>query len=299
MTETANVISLSDAQKARRKRLSAEARASVAAKDKVAKTPKSRVKATKAQAKAEAKAALQAAMAEDAALKAERNASDKPAKVAKAAKATAPKHVAAPAKASVKASAKVDRAAAAAKAEAKSAKAAAKGAAAGRGTKAAVAATAPKATDRTSRKSGQAEGTRTPKRYVIRDTINNLLARPLVTTAAVFVTVLLLVGVFLYPTARTYYQAIREQARLEAEFSAVLERNTKMAADITFLQTDEGIIQEARETLGWVERGENAVIVYGAGFEERSAVDENIIAAEVKAPATWYSWFLDPFFGVK
>ena len=81
--------------------------------------------------------------------------------------------------------------------------------------------------------------------------------------------------------------------------AAALSPLPLLAADITFLQTDEGIIQEARETLGWVERGENAVIVYGAGFEERSAVDENIIAAEVKAPATWYSWFLDPFFGVK
>lgn len=156
-------------------------------------------------------------------------------------------------------------------------------------------------TGSTSRERGAARSSenRPAKRYVIRDTINTLLTKPLATGALMFCALALVVGVFLYPTARTYYQAVREQARLEAEFAAVLERNQKMADDIAYLQTDEGIVQEARETLGWVERGDNAVIVYGSGLEDASAVDADIVAGTVKAPVTWYSPVLDVVFGVE
>ena len=140
---------------------------------------------------------------------------------------------------------------------------------------------------------------RISRTYVIREKLNNLLARPLMASAALFCTLIVLVGIFLYPTARTYYQSIREEARLEAEFNAVLDRNKKMAADITFLQTDDGIIQEARETLGWVQRGENAVIVYGIEYKDEADLDADIVAGTVKAPTTWYSPFLDFIFGVK
>ena len=142
------------------------------------------------------------------------------------------------------------------------------------------------------------DGLNPRRRYVVRETINNFLSRPLMASAALFCVLIVLVGVFLFPTARTYYQAIREQARLEAEFAAVLDRNARMANEIDFLQTDEGIIQKARETLGWVQRGENAVIVYGTGRTE-AELDADIVPGSVKAPETWYSRFLDPLFGVE
>lgn len=116
-------------------------------------------------------------------------------------------------------------------------------------------------------------------------------------TLLTFLAVLLVVGVFLYPTARTYYHAIRDNARLEAEYDAVIARNAALADDIALLQTDEGIVQEAREQLGWVREGENAVIVYGVEQSATSGVNAEIVSGSVKAPVTWYSPVLDVFFG--
>lgn len=125
------------------------------------------------------------------------------------------------------------------------------------------------------------------------------MQHPKFATAVVFISLLLVVGGFLYPTARTYYQVVREHDRLQAELTAVIQRNAKMAAKINALQTDEGIIREAREQLGWVQRGENAVIVYGTGKEPEPDVDADIVSADVKAPVTWYSPVLDIIFGYR
>lgn len=306
VTAQANVISMGDAREARRRRVAEESRVS---------SEKQKAKVAKAQAKAEARsvkfAEVQAAAAAKEAARAEKAAE-------KAAKATTrgtvssadrvkkpPKHApatvaadstgstttslrfansfkfvnlakitntaAVPAKASVKASSRVSAEAVA------------------------------RASERTMRYGApNAKRTeRAPRRYVIRGVLNNLLEKPMFVGVALFCTLIVLAGVFLYPTARTYYQAIREQQRLEAEFSAVLDRNIRMADEIEFLQTDEGIIQEARESLGWVERGEIAVIVYGAVPDRTADLDAPIIAGSIEAPETWYSRILDPIFGVK
>ena len=140
---------------------------------------------------------------------------------------------------------------------------------------------------------------RAAKRFVLRNKVNNILSRPFATGVLVFCGLMLIMGIFLYPTARTYYHAVREHARLETEFLLVLERNEQLAEDIEFLQTDEGITREAREQLGWVERGEHAVIVYGSQSTPEADVNADIVSASVKAPTTWYSPFLDFFFGYK
>ena len=140
---------------------------------------------------------------------------------------------------------------------------------------------------------------RAAKRFVLRNKMNNILSRPFATGVLVFCGLMLIMGIFLYPTARTYYQAVREHDRLETEFMLVLERNEQLAEDIEFLQTDEGITREAREQLGWVERGERAVIVYGTDSNPEADVNEDIVSSSVKAPVTWYSPFLDFFFGYK
>ena len=140
---------------------------------------------------------------------------------------------------------------------------------------------------------------RAAKRFVLRNKMNNILSRPFATGVLVFCGLMLIMGIFLYPTARTYYQAVREHDRLETEFMLVLERNEQLAEDIEFLQTDEGITREAREQLGWVERGEHAVIVYGTDNDPEADVNADIVSSSVKAPVTWYSPFLDFFFGYK
>ena len=64
--------------------------------------------------------------------------------------------------------------------------------------------------------------------------------------------------------------------------------------------SDDGIRQEARDNYGWVEDGENGVTVYG--LQDTTAAQNSVLYGAVEtqeAPETWYSVFLDPFFGVE
>lgn len=102
----------------------------------------------------------------------------------------------------------------------------------------------------------------------------------------------------LYDPARMYYQEIREVARLQAEYDAVVARNDSLQASVDHLSTEAGIADEAREQLGWVSPGENAVNVSGLEGKE-SGFQANVVSDQVKPPETWYSSILDPFFGVE
>lgn len=102
----------------------------------------------------------------------------------------------------------------------------------------------------------------------------------------------------LYDPARMYYQEIREVARLQAEYDAIVARNDSLQASVDHLSTEAGIADEAREQLGWVSPGENAVNVSGLEGKE-SGFQANVVSDQVKPPETWYSSILDPFFGVE
>lgn len=104
--------------------------------------------------------------------------------------------------------------------------------------------------------------------------------------------------VVLYDPARMYYQEIREVARLQAEYDAIMARNDSLQASVDHLSTEAGIADEAREQLGWVSPGENAVNVSGLEDKE-SGFQANVVSDQVKPPETWYSSILDPFFGVE
>lgn len=112
------------------------------------------------------------------------------------------------------------------------------------------------------------------------------------------VAVVALACVVLYDPARMYYQEIREVARLQAEYDAIVARNDSLQASVDRLSTEEGIADEARDQLGWVNPGENAVNVSGLDAKE-SAFQANVVSDQVEPPETWYSPFLDPFFGVE
>lgn len=122
---------------------------------------------------------------------------------------------------------------------------------------------------------------------------------------ALSVAACLVVGIaFLYPTARSYYSAVRDQARVQAEYDAVAQRNETLQSDIAYLSTGEGVEDRAREQYGWVKEGENSVLVSGVGDSSSSATSSNTsgitsaaLAENVKAPDTWYSGTLDPLFG--
>lgn len=118
----------------------------------------------------------------------------------------------------------------------------------------------------------------------------------LVTLGAVAVC-LLLTCVFLYPPAQQYYQEVRERDRLQAEYDAIQQRNGAIQREVDYLSSDAGVQDKARSEFGWVLSGERSVSVTGVDVADDSTFTANIVAGEVPAPDTWYS-FLDPLFGV-
>jgi cell division protein FtsB len=116
----------------------------------------------------------------------------------------------------------------------------------------------------------------------------------------VMVILLIVAAVALYPAARDYYFAMREDQRLDAEYQAVLERNNKIQQRIEDLKTPEGIADKAREELGWVLDGEEAVNITGLGSTESStALPPAVEPQSVEVPEAWWTQTLDEFFGYK
>lgn len=109
---------------------------------------------------------------------------------------------------------------------------------------------------------------------------------------------------FLYPTAQTYYQTVRENDRLQAEYSALQERNSQLETNVSSLQSDAGIEARARDQFGWVKKGETSVNVNGLNVASDTASSSatslvaSVDSSEIEAPSTWYSPMLDLIFGV-
>ena len=107
--------------------------------------------------------------------------------------------------------------------------------------------------------------------------------------------------VFLYPTAQQYYTEARTQAKLQAEYDQLAQRNAAIQSDIDRLSTDEGVQDAAREQLGWVAAGETAGVVTGLEDDDASGTSDAVYAqvesSDIKTPDTWYSSVLDPIFG--
>jgi len=111
--------------------------------------------------------------------------------------------------------------------------------------------------------------------------------------------------VFLYTPAQQYYEASRENARLEAEYVAVSERNAALDAHNEALASDAGMEDAVRQKFGYVVAGEQTAVVSGLSDEVEvskrasAEVEGNILASSIKAPEEWYTPFLDAFFGVQ
>ena len=105
---------------------------------------------------------------------------------------------------------------------------------------------------------------------------------------------------FMYPAAKQYYQEMRYLDQVQAEYDAVVERNTELASTRDYLQSNAGVEEMAHDKYGWVNEGENSVLVYGLP-EDDTIADTNlsIKRGSVEAPETWYSVILDPLFGVE
>ncbi|MEG1512903.1 MAG: septum formation initiator family protein [Raoultibacter sp.] len=115
---------------------------------------------------------------------------------------------------------------------------------------------------------------------------------------AIVAVCLVLSCAFLYPAAKDYYVAVREQAQVQAEYAALDQRNAAIQAEVDRLSTSEGIEDKARKEFGWVKAGDNSVSVYGLDKAKRTNLNANVAENSIPAPDTWYSALLDALFGV-
>lgn len=131
----------------------------------------------------------------------------------------------------------------------------------------------------------------------------SLKSSPKFIAAAAVTACLVLSCIFLYPGAQQYYHAVRENDRLQAEYTALDQRNSALGGDIGSLQTDAGIEARAHEQLGWVKKGEETANVVGLDIattaDTPSAFPANVVSGSIEAPQTWYSPFLDALFGAQ
>ena len=110
---------------------------------------------------------------------------------------------------------------------------------------------------------------------------------------------------FLYTPMQQYYQAVRDNARLEAEYAAVSSRNTALDEHNDSLASDAGLEDAVRQKYGYIVAGEQTAIVTGLSDEvelskkENAQVEANILASSIKAPEEWYTPILDAVFGVE
>lgn len=106
--------------------------------------------------------------------------------------------------------------------------------------------------------------------------------------------------VFLYPTAKQYYVAVRQHDQLQAEYEALQQRNATIKSEVDSLSTDAGIEDRARREFGWVKADEHAANVYGLDTDEDdSTYNKAITPGSVETPETWYSPVLDAVFGIE
>ena len=113
------------------------------------------------------------------------------------------------------------------------------------------------------------------------------------------------VCVFLYTPAQQYYQAVRDNARLEAEYAAVASRNDALDAHNDSLASDAGMEDAVRQKFGYIVAGEQTAVVSGLSEEVEASkrasaeVEANVLASSIKAPEEWYTPILDTLFGVE
>ena len=107
-------------------------------------------------------------------------------------------------------------------------------------------------------------------------------------------------GYLLYPSLREYYLAYRANEQLQQEYSDVEARNDQISQQITYLTSDEGIADRARERFGWVTPGDQVVNITGLdSTDTTAALPAEVPAGSGTAPDTWWTKFLDAIFFVQ
>lgn len=104
---------------------------------------------------------------------------------------------------------------------------------------------------------------------------------------------------FLYTPTQQLYHSVREHDRLQAEYTAIEQRNDSLQSEVDALQTDAGIEDRAHQQFGWVPEGYQTANVRGLSLQDgdESRFKANIVPGSIEAPETWYSPLLDALFG--
>ena len=121
--------------------------------------------------------------------------------------------------------------------------------------------------------------------------------RYLAVTAAI---VAIVCVALLYPAARTFYESKRIEQRTEAQLQAVNERNAKIQRQNDYLQTDEGIEDQARKEGGYIKSGEEGVVITNGSqnADTTTQLPDQVNLDQIHAPSTWYYDILDAVFFV-
>jgi cell division protein FtsB len=123
---------------------------------------------------------------------------------------------------------------------------------------------------------------------------------PALVVTLIIIAGLVFAAVMLYPAARDYYLAKRENDRVKVEYGLVIDRNEKIQQQIDELSTAEGIEDRAREEFGWVKEGEEAVNITGLSISDSSTgLPPAVDSTSVETSESWWTRTLDTFFGVE
>lgn len=113
---------------------------------------------------------------------------------------------------------------------------------------------------------------------------------------AVAVAVVVAVGAFLYPPARAYYVASRNNAILAAKVADVNANNQQLQSQVDSLMTREGI-EDAARSLGYVYEGDTAVDMSGIdGPSDGSSGPSTDSSTSSSVDTAWYTPVLDFLF---
>ena len=112
---------------------------------------------------------------------------------------------------------------------------------------------------------------------------------------------MLLLCVCVYGPAKNYYTATRDLAKNQVEYAALQDYRDELQSEVSAMDTDEGVEDAVRSRYGWVKSTETGLVVSDAKAQDDfDATDIGIVPdGAISAPKTWYSGFLDFFFGYK
>ncbi|MGN0262482.1 MAG: septum formation initiator family protein [Eggerthellaceae bacterium] len=106
---------------------------------------------------------------------------------------------------------------------------------------------------------------------------------------------------FIYPSVRDYYVALRNNAKSEAEYAALQEYYDQLKDEVETLNSDQGVEDAARDEFGMVMPGDVSLNVKDLESEadfDKDPTDIGITpAGSVEAPEEWYTPFCDFIFG--